>query len=108
VSAANNDFDSGDSGDLKASYITVVRASFGLSASGAVTKFPRVTSLAGLDEGLLSFCLPILILYGDSLLEEQILVTNDSAPSYTHRPSSPSRRICSLSRRTRSGGRGWC
>jgi hypothetical protein len=46
VSAANNDFDSGDSGDLKASYITVVRASFGLSASGAVTKFPRVTSLA--------------------------------------------------------------
>jgi hypothetical protein len=37
---------------------------------------------AGLDEGLLSFCLPILILYGDSLLEEHISVTNDSAPSY--------------------------
>ena len=36
----------------------------------------------GLDEGLLSFCLPILILYGDFLLDEQIVVTNDSAPSY--------------------------
>ena len=42
------------------------------------------TSRPGLDEGLLSFCLPILILYGDSLLEEQILVTNESAPSYIH------------------------
>jgi hypothetical protein len=40
------------------------------------------SAAARLDEGLLSFCLPVLILYGDSLLEEQILVTNDSALSY--------------------------
>ena len=37
---------------------------------------------AGVDEGLLPFCTPIIILYGDSLLEEEIVVTNDSAPSY--------------------------
>ena len=35
------------------------------------------------DEGILSFCLPALIFYGGSLLKEQILVANDSAPSYT-------------------------
>ena len=42
ASAGNNDFTE----DSNPSYITVVRASFGLSASGAITKFPRVTSLA--------------------------------------------------------------
>jgi hypothetical protein len=36
----------------------------------------------------LSFCLPILILYGDFLLDEQIVVTNDSAPSYVQAGSS--------------------
>ena len=34
------------------------------------------------DEGLLPSRLPILILYGDSLLEEQSEATHDSAPSY--------------------------
>ena len=46
------------------------------------------------DEGLLSFCLPILILYGDFPLEEQIVVTNDSAPSYIHRPAGAPRACC--------------
>ena len=44
-----------------------------------VTRHPTAFS----DEGILSFCLPIPILYRDSLLKEQILVTNGSAPSYT-------------------------
>ena len=43
-------------------------------------------ALAGFDEGIVPLCLTILILYGDFLLEEQILVKNDSAPSYVHRP----------------------
>jgi hypothetical protein len=51
---------------------------------GGATAFPalRLRARPGLDEGLLSFCLPILILYRDFLLDEQIVVTNDSAPSY--------------------------
>jgi hypothetical protein len=44
--------------------------------------FPKDRASAIIDEGLFSLCLPILILYRDSLLEEQIVVTNDSAPSY--------------------------
>jgi hypothetical protein len=39
-------------------------------------------SKAGLDEGLLSFCLPHSCLYVESLLEEHIVLPNNSAPSY--------------------------
>ena len=43
----------------------------------------RGEAVAATDEGILSFCLPIIILYGDSPLKEQVLVSNSSAPSYT-------------------------
>eukprot|EP01052_Picozoa_sp_SAG31_P037328 SAG31_NODE_4804_length_2947_cov_1.739466_3_plen_89_part_00 len=36
----------------------------------------------GADEGLPSFSLRRSILYGESISEEQIVVTNDRAPSY--------------------------
>jgi hypothetical protein len=54
---------------------------------------------AGLDEGLPSFWLPRSLLYGESLYEERIVVTNDSAPSYIHRPRSATSRARSRSRR---------
>jgi hypothetical protein len=41
---------------------------------------------AGLDEGLLSFSLPHSRLHGESLQDGNIVVTNDSAPLYVHRP----------------------
>jgi hypothetical protein len=37
---------------------------------------------AGSDEEVLSFCLHIFILYGESLLEEHSVVPNDIMPSY--------------------------
>jgi hypothetical protein len=40
---------------------------------------------AGLDGGLLQFSRPHCILYGTSILEQRISVTNDSAPSYIDR-----------------------
>ena len=55
-----------------------------LFAAGALTLFTALAEpllRAGLDEGLLSFCLSHSRLYGESLQEEQIVVTNDSAPS---------------------------
>jgi hypothetical protein len=44
---------------------------------------PQRRALAGLDEGLLSLCLLHSRLYGESLYEDHIAVTNDSAPSST-------------------------
>ena len=56
---------------------SIDRAEFAAGLAGLGVQLP-----AGADEGLLSFCLPILSLYGDSLLEGQVAVTNDGAPSY--------------------------
>ena len=58
---------------------------------------------AGFDEGILSLCRPISLLYGESLQVQQMSVTNDRAPSYENRPSRPtaatwSSRSASLSR----------
>jgi hypothetical protein len=42
---------------------------------------------AGLDEGLLSFSIPILVYMDNPLYKVQRMsLTNDSAPSYIHRP----------------------
>jgi hypothetical protein len=59
---------------------------------GAMTKEQRcelenAMLAAGLDEGLPSFRLPHSRLYGESLQEEHIAVTNDSAPPSIPRPS---------------------
>jgi glutamine amidotransferase-like uncharacterized protein len=52
---------------------------------------------AGLDEGVPAFFPPHSILDGESLYMQHIPVTNDSAPSFTHRPTraSGSRGACS-------------
>ena len=48
----------------------------------APVTFASRAQLGRLRRGYLSFCFPILDLYGDFILEEQIVVKNDSAPSY--------------------------
>ena len=50
---------------------------------GALAAVTGFAGLAGLDEGLPSFSLPIIFLYGESLQVQQMPVTNNSAPSYT-------------------------
>jgi hypothetical protein len=80
-------------GQIKVTNVTTRTAHYGrftMGGTGCVRKDgPRPAGRPGprtrLDEGLLSFCLPILILYGDSPLEPgETVVTNDSAPSYVH------------------------
>jgi hypothetical protein len=39
------------------------------------------------DEGILSLCRPISLLYGESLQVQKISVTNDRAPSHENRPA---------------------
>jgi hypothetical protein len=50
---------------------------------------------AGFDEGILSLCRPISLLYGESQYVQQISVTNDRAPSYENRPATRPTRGCS-------------
>jgi hypothetical protein len=61
--------------------VQIAQGIYRLAAPLELTAADSHTVWAGLDEGLLSFCLPHSRLYGSSLREEHIVVTNDSAPS---------------------------
>jgi hypothetical protein len=89
-------------------------AAAALGGGRATIDFPTfVTLRASLDEGLLQFSLPHFILYGKSLHEKQMAVTNDSAPSSiqhrrtrwgtTRRSCWPTRPSCSTRTRTTRG-----
>jgi hypothetical protein len=70
--------------------VQIAQGIYRLAAPLELTAADSHTVWAGLDEGLLSFCLPHSRLYGSSLREEHIVVTNDSAPS-SYRPRRPAR-----------------